>query len=238
MSMDRRSFIRICTGTLATAAVSGSLIEQLARAGDLVSYTKTRLVDSNGTPIKASALGTAEAYFFHYPIKSAPGLLIKLGSAASPTDLKTQSGDSYAWQGGVGPGKDIVAYCAICAHLMAYPKTDVTVISYQASQSDLAGRKGVITCCAHDSVYDPAKGAAVIHGPAAQPLAAIELEYDPADDGLYATGVYGGSRLDEFIRAYKADLIRQFGRGAYKQPVDANVQTVPLSKYTGAVLAC
>lgn len=238
MSMDRRSFIRTCTGTLATATASGSLIDRLASAGDLVSYTRTRLVDLDGKPIKASALSTAEAYFFHYPIKSAPGLLIKLGSAAVSTDLKSQSGDAYAWQGGVGPGKDIVAYSAICAHLMAYPKTDVTVISYQASQSDLAGRNGVITCCAHDSVYDPAKGAAVIHGPAAQPLAAIKLEYDPADDSLYATGVYGGNRIDEFIRAYKADLIRQFGRGAYKEPVDANVQTLLLSKYADTVLAC
>ena len=56
MSMDRRTFIRTCTGTVATAAVSGSLIERLASAGDLVSYTKSRLVDADGTPIKASAL--------------------------------------------------------------------------------------------------------------------------------------------------------------------------------------
>ena len=238
MSMDRRAFIRACAGTVATAAVSGSVIERLASAGELVSYTKSRLMDADGKPIKASALSTAEAYLFNYPMKSTPCLLIKLDRAANPTDLKTEAGEAYAWQGGGGPDKDIVAYCAICAHQMAYPMKNLTVISYQAGQSERAGRKGVITCCAHGSVYDPAKGAEVVFGPAPQPLAAIKLDYDPADDSLYATGVYGGNRFDDFIKAYKADLMAQFGRGEYKQPVDVNVQTVLLSKYSGAVVAC
>lgn len=238
MSMDRRAFIRTCTGTVATAVAAGPLIERLASAGDLVSYTKSRLVDADGKPIKASALSTAEAYFLHYPMKSTPCLLIKLGSAANPTDLKTEAGEAYAWQGGVGPDKDLVAYSAICAHQMSYPKKELAVISYQAGQSERAGRKAVITCCAHGSVYDPAKGAAIVFGPAPQPLAAIKLEYDRTDDSLYATGVYGGNRFDDFIKAYKADLMAQFGRAEYKQPVDANVQTVLLSKYSGAVVAC
>ncbi|MGA7178210.1 MAG: hypothetical protein WBX11_01295 [Thiobacillaceae bacterium] len=93
--MDRRTFIRACTGSLATAAVAGSVIERLASAGDLVSYAKSRLVDGDGNPIKTSALSTTEAYFFPYPIKSAPALLIKLGSAADPTDLKTEAGEAY-----------------------------------------------------------------------------------------------------------------------------------------------
>jgi Rieske Fe-S protein len=171
-------------------------------------------------------------------MKSTPCLLIKLGSAANPTDLKTEAGDAYAWQGGIGPAKDIVAYSAICAHQMSYPRKELAVISYQAGQSERAGRKGVITCCAHGSTYDPARGAAIVFGPALQPLAAIRLEYDPAADSLYATGVYGGNRFDDFIKANKADLMGQFGRGEYKQPVDANIQTVLLSKYSGAVVAC
>lgn len=236
--MDRRTFIRACTGSLATAAVAGSVIERLASAGDLVSYAQSRLVDADGNPIKASALSKAEAYFFPYPIKSTPALLIKLGSAANPTDLKTEAGEAYTWQGGVGPDKDIVAYIAICAHQMAYPMKDLSVISYQAGQSERAGRKGMITCCAHGSTYDPAKGAAVVFGPAPQPLAAIKLEYDPADDSLSATGVYGGNRFDDFIKAYKSDLMRQFGRAEYKQPVDATVQAVRLSKYSAAVAFC
>jgi arsenite oxidase small subunit len=238
MSMDRRTFLSTCTGTLATAAVAGSVIEPRARAGDLVSYTKARLVNTDGNPIKASSLSTAEAYFFPYPIKSAPCLLIKLGSEAKPIELNTQAGDTYTWQGGVGPDKDIVAYCAICAHQMAYPMKNLSVISYQAGQSERAGRKGMITCCAHGSTYDPARGAAVVFGPAPQPLAVIQLEYNPADDSLYATGVYGGQRIDEFIKAYKGDLMGQFGRAEYNQPVDATVQTVLLSNYSASVVAC
>jgi arsenite oxidase small subunit len=218
--------------------VAGTLAERLAYAGELVKYTKSRLVDADGKPIKASSLSTAEAYFFNYPMKSTPCLLIKLGSAAGPTDLKTQGGEAYSWQGGVGPAKDIVAYSAICSHTLSYPMKAATVVAYQADQSELAGRKGVITCCAHNSVFDPAKGAAVTYGPASQPLAAIKLEYDAADDGLYATGVYGGNMFDNFIKAYKADLIEQFGRAEYKQPTDANVKAVLLSKYSEAVVTC
>lgn len=238
MSMDRRTFIRTCTSTVATAAVAGTLIERLASAGELVSYTKSRLVDADGKPIKASELSTAEAYFFNYPMKSTPCLLIKLGSAASPTDLKTQAGEAYKWQGGVGPAKDIVAYSAICSHQLAYPMKSASVVAYSADQSELAGRKGVITCCAHNSVFDPAKGAAVTYGPATQPLAAIKLEYSAADDGLYATGVYGGTLFDNFIKAFKSDLMEQFGRGEYKQPADASVKAVLLSKYSDAVVTC
>ncbi len=238
MSMDRRSFIRTCTGTIAGAAVAGNLIERLANAGDLMTYTKSHLVDADGKPLKASTLTTAEAYFFNYPMKSAPCLLIKLGSAAGPTDLKTQAGEAYSWQGGVGPAKDIVAYSAICSHQLAYPMKAATVVAYSADQSELAGRKGVITCCAHNSVFDPAKGGAVTYGPATQPLAAIKLEYDPSDDSLYATGVYGGTLFDDFIKSYKGDLMEEFGRGEYKKPTDANVKTVPLSKYSDAVVTC
>ncbi len=237
MSMDRRTFIHTCTGTVAVAA-AGTLFERLASAGDLVSYPRSHLVDADGKLIKASTLTTSEAYFFHYPFQSAPCLLIKLGSVAKPIDLKTAAGEAYAWQGGVGPDKDIAAYCAICAHQMAYPMKNLSVISYQSGQSERAGRKGVITCCAHGSTYDPAKGAAVVFGPAPQPLAAIRLDYDPADDSLYATGVYGGNRFDDFIKAYKADLMGQFGRVQYKRPVDPSVQTVLLSKYSGSVVAC
>jgi arsenite oxidase small subunit len=238
MSVDRRTFMRACTGAAATAALAGTLIERLAGAADLVSYTKSRLVDADGKPIKASTLGTAEAYVFHYPMKCTPCLLIKLGIAANPADLKTEAGEAYVWQGGVGADKDIVAYCGICAHQMAYPMKNLSVISYQAGRSERADRKGVITCCAHGSVYDPAEGAAVVFGPAPQPLATIKLEYDPAADSLYATGVYGGNRFDDFIKANKADLMRQFGRAEYKQAVDADVQTVLLSKYSDAVVAC
>lgn len=238
MSMDRRSFIRTCAGTAALATAAGTLAERLANAGDLVAYTKSRLVDADGKPIKASALSMAEAYFFNYPLKSTPCLLIKLGAEAGSTDLKTQAGDTYKWQGGVGPGKDIVAYSAICSHQLAYPMKAASVVAYSADQSELAGRKGVITCCAHNSVFDPAKGAAVTYGPGTQPLAAIKLEYDAAEDALYATGVYGGNMFDNFIKAYKSDLIEQFGRAEYKQPADANVKTVLLSKYSDAVVLC
>lgn len=238
MPMNRRTFIRACAGSVACSAMSGVLPERLARANDLVSYRKSRLVDADGTPIKTSKLTGEEAYVFHYPMRSTPCFLIKLSGEANAAKLKTQYGQAYAWQGGAGPQKDIVAYSAICAHQLSYPHKSASVIRYVAGESPLAGRKGVIICCAHQSIYDPSQGAGVLSGPAPQPLATIQLEYDAATDGLYATGVMGGALFDDFFKAYKGDLNVAYGRGQYRQPADPDVTTIPLSKFTGQVIVC
>lgn len=239
MLMDRRTFMRTCAGTVACSAVAGTLVERLAGAGELVTYQKSRLVDASGQPLKASELSTSEAYVFNYPMKGTPCFLIRLGSEARPAELKPKAGQPYAWSGGVGPQKDIVAYSAICPHQLAYTKKASSAISYQAGASEIAeGRKGMITCCAHDSVFDPANGASVVSGPAKQPLTAIRLEHDPADDGLYAVGVYGGALFDDFFKAFKADLNEQYGRGVYRQAAESTVPATLLSKYDPSALAC
>jgi len=169
-----------------------------------------------------------QSYVFHYPYVTTPCFLIDLGTAAEPgAELETSDGRAYRWSGGVGPGRSIVAFSAICAHRMSYPTRNVSFIDYRhkpmnesAVDDDWWTRGQVIYCCSEGSVYDPSDGARVLAGPAPQPLAAVSLEYAAGEQALYATGVYGGDMLERFLTefgfqvalAHKSDDIRRPAR--------------------------
>jgi Rieske Fe-S protein len=125
--------------------------------------------------------------------------------------LRTESGQPYRWEGGIGPDKAVVAYSAICAHKMTYPTKQVSFIAYRDAPSPVAGPGRVITCCSDRSVYDPAAGARVVSGPAPQPLAAILLEHDPKADEVFAVGTFGGEMFAEFFRKYEFRLQLEMG---------------------------
>jgi len=162
--MQRRRFIQICS-TAAAGCAALELGPLPAWAADVpdVPQPPVLLTDAQGAPLKASALGTSEAYVFSYPYASTPAFLIRLGAAAQPARLSAD-GQSYDWPGGVGPDKTIVAYTAICAHQLSYPEKDSSVIAYDPKATQVSGKPGMIVCCAHQSVYDPAEGAKVMSG--------------------------------------------------------------------------
>ena len=236
--MDRRSFIKICSAAAVTSSALPCMLRS-AQAADLASYERVKLVDTQGQPIKAAKLDSSMAYIFNYPYASTPNFLINLGKPASEASKLTDAnGNVYAWHGGVGANKAIVAYSAICAHQLSYPSKGVSLISYNTGKSPMAGRAGVITCCSHNSVYDPAQGAKVLSGPAAGPLSAVALEYDAAHDEIYATGVYGGLLFDNFFKAYKSQLNAELGAGKVKEVVTATAQLVPFDDYTKTIIQC
>ncbi|HUX89884.1 MAG TPA: hypothetical protein VMV48_04250 [Gallionellaceae bacterium] len=235
--MDRRSFIKICSAVAVTGTMSPCFVQQ-TQAAELIAYSRVKLVDKQGNAIKASSLNGSEAYIFHYPYASTPCFLINLEKPASNSKLATSDGTEYEWRGGVGSNKSIVSYNAICSHQLAYPSKDVSLITYNAKQSEVAGRAGVITCCAHNSVYDPAQGAKVLSGPAVGPLSAISLEHDPATDELYATGVYGGTLFDDFFKAYKTQLNAELGPGKAKELVTNTAQVIPFADHTQTRIQC
>ena len=77
---------------------------------------------------------------------SAPGVPLRVcGSYVQwtavtvPAALKRQDGTGYAWQGGVGRERNIVAFSAICAHKLAYPTREVSFIRYQREKSSTSG---------------------------------------------------------------------------------------------------
>jgi Rieske Fe-S protein len=201
-------------------------------------YERARLVDARGSPLKALALAPETNYVFHYPFAGTPCFLLNLGRPiTAPATLRREDGATYGWNGGVGPSRTVVAFSAICAHKLAYPTRDVSFIRYQRQPSSNSVAQA-IHCCAEHSVYDPARGARVVAGPAPQPLAAILLEYDGRTDALYALGTVGAEQFDAFFGKYDFKLAMEYGPGKAQRPVAERTIVRELSQYCRQTIQC
>ena len=201
-------------------------------------YERTRLVDAHGEPIKVRRLAAQTNYVFNYPYAATPCFLLDLGHSVAGADALLRSdGATYAWSGGVGERRSIVAYSAICAHKLAYPAREVSFIRFQPARSATSDGN-VIHCCADHSVYDPAAGARVLSGPAPQPLAAILLDYDAERDELAALGTVGAEQFEAFFRKYDFKLAMEYGPGKARVPVGTNTAVRELSEYCRQTIQC
>jgi arsenite oxidase small subunit len=234
--MERRTFLESCaavSGAAALASFSGAWGAVPPRL-----YARARLLDGNGEPLKAAKLARRTNYVFHYPYAGTPCFLLRLGQpVTAPVTLQREDGAAYAWNGGVGPGRSVVAFSAICAHKLAYPTREVSFIRYQAEKSAQSAAD-VIHCCAEHSVYDPARGARVLSGPAPQPLAAILLEYDASTDGLWALGTVGAEQFDAFFGKYDFKLALEHGQGKARRPVGDATVVRELDRYCRQTIQC
>lgn len=210
--MDRRRFVETCA-TGAACLGAAAAVPAFAADAKPKAYARSLLVDEQGRAVPASKLRRETNYVFHYPYEGTPAFLLDLGKPALPQALATQAKDSYAWPGGVGKGRSIVAFSAICAHQLVYPTRDVSFISFRKTKAAKGLQDGLIHCCADHSQYDPARGAQVLAGPAEQPLCAVLLEHDPKTDQLTATGTLGGELFDDFFRKYEMKLSMEMGSG-------------------------
>jgi arsenite oxidase small subunit len=227
--MKRRDFVQICA-----ASAAGATLPDRSQAATLTArmYGRAKLVDEKRQPIRLGALQVGANYVFEYPYSSTPCFLLRLDRpAVTGILLKTESGAPYVWEGGLGSGRNVVAYSAICAHKMTYPTKQVSFIGYRDSPSPVAGAGKVITCCSDRSVYDPAAGARVVSGPAPQPLATILLEHDPKADEVFAVGTFGGEMFAEFFRKYDFRLQLEMGNRA-KAPVEGTSVVRALENYS------
>jgi Rieske Fe-S protein len=227
--MKRRDFVQICA-----ASAAGMALPHAADGAALAtrSYARVKLVDEKGSAIRIGSLRAGANYVFDYPFSATPCFLLRLDRPApGGVELRTESGASYRWEGGVGPDKAVVAYSAICAHKMAYPTRQVSFIGYRDGPSPVARSGKVITCCSDRSVYDPASGARVVSGPAPQPLATILLEHDPKADEIFAVGTFGGEKFDEFFRKYEFRLQLEMG-GRARSTVEGTSIVRPLEQYS------
>jgi arsenite oxidase small subunit len=199
--MERRDFVKFCA---ASALVTPGALAADSRPR---LYSRARLVDEKGSPVRAKAIPANQNLIFHYPFAATPCFLLNLGRPASTSvQLKTAGNELYEWAGGVGAGRSVVAYSAICAHKLSYPTRDISFISFRTEKSARNRHAAVIHCCSEHSQYDPAEGARVVAGPAPQPLAAILLEHDPASDEIHAVGTLGGEMFNEFFQKYEFRL--------------------------------
>ena len=233
--MERRRFLTACAAVAGGSQV-GALTEAWAAAPKR--YPRARLIDIHGDPIVAGRLAARTNYVFNYPYAGTPCFLLDLGQSVAPArELLRADGSVYAWSGGVGPARSIVAYSAICAHKLAYPTREVSFIRFQADRSPTSDAN-VIHCCADHSVYDPSAGARVVSGPAPQPLAAILLEYEPERDALAAVGTVGTEQFDAFFRKYDFKLALEYGQGHAKQPVGETTVVRELAQYCRQTIRC
>ena len=232
--MKRRDFIQIC----AAGATCASLPEASAAATQARFYKRTKLVDDKGQPLRIATLRAGTNYVFDYPYSATPCFLLRLTKPAAPgVELKTESGQPYRWEGGVGQDRSVVAYSAICAHKMTYPTKQVSFIGYRAAPSPVAPSGRVITCCSDRSVYDPSNGARVVSGPAPQPLAAILLEHDAKANEVWAVGTYGSDKFDEFFRKYDFRLQLDVGPRA-RNAVEGTAVVRELTRYSSQWAQC
>jgi arsenite oxidase small subunit len=232
--MRRRRFIQVC------AAAAGAASVPAFPAGDARAqrYTRARLDDIDGRPLRAARVPVDRNLIFHYPYAATPCFLLNLGRPiTAPARLKTATARSYEWSGGVGPGRSIVAYSAICAHQLSYPTREISFISYRTEKSARNRFYNVIHCCSEHSQYDPARGGRVVAGPAPQPLAAILLEYDARDDTLYAVGTLGGEMFNTFFTKYAFRLGMEHGDAA-RAAVGTSSRVTTLENYCRQQVKC
>jgi arsenite oxidase small subunit len=235
--MQRRGFLQACAGCIALHAgrADAAAAELTPRA-----WSRVRLVDERGKPLRVATLTAGRNYIFHYPFNGTPCFLINLGKpTVQNVSLKTENGAPYAWPGGVGPQRAVVAYSAICTHRMTYPTRQISFISYrEKSTAGAAARMNTIHCCSEHSEYDPASGARVLAGPAPQPLPAIVLEYDAASDGLTAVGTLGGDLYNAFFAKYELRLELDHGGGKARQRIEGSTVVTELASYCKQQVRC
>jgi len=200
-------------------------------------YAPTLLVNEQGVPVRTRELKAQSNYLFHYPFEATPVFLLDLGKAALPHALETKNRDAYAWPGGVGPQRSVVAFSAICAHQLVYPTRDVSFISFRRTRAQRGLQDHLIHCCADHSQYDPAKGAAVLSGPATQPLCAVLLTHDPKADTLTAHATLGGELFDDFFRKYEMKLSLDVGPKA-RNAVSGRAVVRELEKFCRNPVQC
>ena len=234
--MDRRAFVEHCA-LAAGGLPAGLALPSFAAQASARPYARALLVDEQGRPLKASNLAAQTNYLFHYPFEATPVFLLDLGKPALPHKLSTKKADEYAWPGGVGKNKSIVAFSAICAHHLVYPTPQVSFISFRKTKAQKGLEDNLIHCCADHSQYDPARGARVLSGPAEQPLCAVLLDYDARADTLTAHATLGGELFDAFFAKYEAKLSLDVGPGA-KRSVAGKSTVHELNKFCKNSVQC
>ena len=233
--MKRRDFAHLCAAAAGSAALPNA-----SQAATLTArtYARAKLVDERRQALRLAALKAGTTYVFEYPFSATPCFLLRLDRpVAAGIELRTEAGEPYRWEGGIGNGRNIVAYSAICAHKMTYPTRQVSFIGYRDGPSPVAGPGKVITCCSDRSVYDPAAGARVVSGPAPQPLATILLEHDPKTDEAVAIGTFGGEMFAEFFRKFEFRLQLELGPRA-KSAVEGFTVVRELENYSTQWAKC
>ncbi|MGD8419203.1 MAG: hypothetical protein PVJ78_02165, partial [Gammaproteobacteria bacterium] len=75
-------------------------------------------------------------------------------------------------------------------------------------------------------------------GPAPQPLAAIELDYDAGKDMFYAIATLGGEMFDNFFSSFHDRLVLEYGRTDIDRAMQGSSELMPLTEFTANTITC
>ena len=243
-SINRRNFFKTCLSTAAAVAANPNL---LAHSNTILhEYSPALLKDENNSPLTSSAIQDNNYLIFHYPYITTPCFLINLDSPVfHPQHLETEENHEYQWPGGVGPDNSIVAFSAICSHKLSYPTRSTSFIDYHQEEVTFVDNREksvkqnqLIYCCSERSVYDPAKGAKVLGGPAPQPLAAIIIKHDPGKDFYYALGTLGGEQFNRFFNNFGFRIALENETDDIKDLVKDSTTAYTANRYTTYQIHC
>ncbi len=141
-------------------------------SGDRLVYAKGA---GMGTPLRAGSFNDGDAVLAYPEDKSSnPANLVQL-IKLKETDFKPPTRIDLTDQG-------FVAYSAVCTHLGC-------TVSWIKNQK--APDASYTECFCHNSIFNPARGAAVMGGPAPVPLAQIGVKV-AGDGSLVFTGGFTG----------------------------------------------
>jgi len=228
--MDRRQFNTLCSALLTGAASAH------ANAGSQrTPYPSSRLVYQDDSDVTLDSLETGKAYIFGYPYRTTPCFLMRL-ARSSP--------GRGSWPGGVDKDQSVVAFSAICSHKMSHPAKPISHIAYRPETVTFHDKKGMahtrdglISCCSERSVYDPAAAGQVLSGPAAAPLAAIELQVD-SHGRISATGSVGVDQYDRFLDKFGFRLAMEYGVTDVRTRAGERVVAVAANEFSAQQVLC
>ena len=161
-TVTRRQFFKTSGGLAAGAGIAAGVVPTPALAATASDAGKTVLPYPRKAVGKAAQMATGQAVAFTYPDVASPCTVIKMGAPV---------------EGGIGPGRDIVAYSTLCTH-MGCP------VAYDT-------KSRCFKCPCHFSTFDAEKGGQMICGQATEDLPRIVLEYDAASGAVTAVAVAG-----------------------------------------------
>jgi Rieske Fe-S protein len=243
-SINRRNFFKTCLSTATAVAANPNL---LAQPGLIKKeYAPALLKDENGEPFTSESFHKNNHFIFNYPFVTTPCFLINLDTPVIRTQQLATADDSfYQWPGGVGPNKSVVAFSAICAHKLSYPTRSISFINYRSenityvnNSNESINQKQLIYCCSERSVYDPAKGAKVLGGPAPQPLTAIIINHNNDTDNYYATATLGGELFNQFFKIFSYQLALDGDNKNIRQIVEHSTMAYTTESYTSQKVIC
>ncbi len=230
--MDRRAFTALGACAIAAGRRSGGAVWAGSPAVAFTRYRRVLLTTPEGQPLRAGRLDLEEEYLFFYPFAGTPCVLLDLGRPLTATEVPVRGGAGYAWGGGVGPSRSVVAFTAVCPHEWSHPEPAFSAIGYHRGGQPAAvtgGRSRLIVCCAHGSAFDPTAGGRVEQGPAEVPLAAVVLSWDPGQDRFFAHGLLGRDSFERFFSVFK---------GKSRAVVDDETPVMRLRDYSATVARC